>query len=73
MAVQGGLLTATLAQREEEHLRENSAKTNNFFPILSFLIAKLVAYTLLGFALGFLGSVFPQNFSSRIENRGKGY
>lgn len=66
MAVQGGLLTATLAQREEEHLRENSAKTNNFFPILSFLIAKLVAYTLLGFALGFLGSVFQLSVQTQV-------
>src|SRR3989344_282959 len=58
MAVQGGLLTATLAQREQEH--------HSLFPILSFLIAKIISYTLLGFALGFLGSIFHLSLSTQI-------
>lgn len=66
MAVQGGLLTATLAQREEDHLRENSVRQNNLFPILSFLIAKIFAYTLFGFALGFLGSVFQLSIKTQV-------
>lgn len=57
MAVQGGLLAATIAQREEERLK-NIAKKGAAFPIIAFLIAKLGAYTLLGFLLGWLGSAF---------------
>ena len=56
IAVQGGLLTATLAQREQEKLEEK-AKRGNLLPILSFIIAKLLAYTLLGFLIGWLGSL----------------
>lgn len=47
MAVQGGLLASSLAQRE----REQKALL-----VGTFLLSKLVAYTLLGFALGSLGS-----------------
>lgn len=57
MAVQGGLLAATIAQSEEERLKEN-AKKGAFLPILAFLSAKLAAYTVLGFFLGLLGSTF---------------
>lgn len=57
MAVQGGLLAATIAQREEERLKEK-AKKGSAIPILAFIVAKLVAYTLLGFILGFIGSAF---------------
>ncbi len=57
MAVQGGLLAATIAQREEERLKEKTKK-GSAIPILSFIIAKLLAYTSLGFLLGFLGSAF---------------
>ncbi len=64
MAVQGGLLAATIAQREEERLKEN-LKKGAVFPILSFLIAKLAAYTLFGFLLGFLGSAFQLSLTAR--------
>ena len=57
MAVQGGLLAATLAQREEEKMKEK-VKGGNALPILAFLLAKLTAYTILGFLLGLLGSFF---------------
>lgn len=57
LAVQGGLLAATLAQREQERL-EDKAKGGNALPIFSFLITKLIAYTLLGALLGYLGSFF---------------
>ena len=66
MAVQGGLLTATLAQREEERLHDKSLRQNNFFPILAFLIAKLFAYTLLGFFLGYLGSFFHLSITTQV-------
>jgi len=58
LAVQGGLLTATLAQREEEKLEDQTKKSGNAVPILSFLTAKLIAYTILGFLLGWFGSLF---------------
>ena len=64
MAVQGGLLAATLAQREEEKLEEN-AKGGNALPILAFLVAKLTAYTVLGALLGTLGSFFSLSIEFR--------
>lgn len=51
-AVQGGLLTSALATEEETNISRNlRAKA-----LVIFLIAKLIAYTLLGLLLGFLGS-----------------
>ncbi len=64
MAVQGGLLAATIAEREEEKLKEG-VKKGNTIPILSFLIAKLTAYTILGFLLGYLGSAFQLSLTAR--------
>jgi len=64
MAVQGGLLAATIAQREEEKLKEK-VRGGNALPIISFLIAKLIAYTLLGLLLGGLGSLFQLSLFSR--------
>src|SRR5579872_225001 len=65
MAVQGGLLAATLAQSEEERL-EKKAKGGNVFPILAFLGSKLVAYTLLGMLLGWLGSFFQLSLQLKV-------
>ncbi|QQG41741.1 MAG: sulfite exporter TauE/SafE family protein [Candidatus Woesebacteria bacterium] len=57
-AVQGGLLTSALAQ---EGIGNQPGKQNIKYlkekSILMFLAAKLIAYTLLGFLLGALGSV----------------
>ena len=64
MAVQGGLLAATLAQQEEEKLEEK-VKGGNALPILAFLIAKLIAYTILGGLLGLLGSFFNLSIQLR--------
>ncbi len=57
LAVQGGLLTATLAQRQEQKLSDGVKKSEAIVPILSFLGAKLIAYTVFGFFLGWLGSM----------------
>lgn len=65
MAVQGGLLAATIAQRKEEEF-ENAAQRGNALPILSFLGAKLVAYTLLGALLGLFGSFFQLSLTAQI-------
>ena len=62
LAVQSGLLASTLAyQVEQDMLAHSSGATQRFKPhiaqpIFLFLIAKLVAYTILGFLLGALGS-----------------
>ncbi len=79
MAVQGGLLAATLAQQEEERLQEKAIRFASFgraqdkssgqdggnaLPILAFLTTKLVAYTILGFLLGWLGSFFKLSITT---------
>lgn len=69
LAVQGGLLASSLAHQIEQDYLEGAAhkrkhgqkplsvhRTNPALPISLFLIAKLVAYTLLGALLGLLGS-----------------
>lgn len=66
LAVQGGLLAATITQREEEELREKTKGTGNALPIFSFLISKLIAYTILGFLLGWFGSFFKLSITAQI-------
>lgn len=64
LAVQGGLLTSTLAHQIELDLQAHTAVSTQKFkphiaqPIFLFLVAKLTVYTILGFLLGALGSVF---------------
>lgn len=65
MAVQGGLLAATIAQRHEQDLT-NKVESGVIYPILTFLLAKLVAYTALGFLLGWLGSTLQFSFTVQI-------
>ncbi len=65
LAVQGGLLASSLAHQIEADLQVQTGKAGvqaKFRPqlaqpILLFLVAKLIAYTLLGLLLGALGSV----------------
>lgn len=75
LAVQGGLLTAMLAQREsalatvarkEATLKERLINNGHILPILSFLVAKLFAYTVLGFFLGWLGSLIQPSLQVRV-------
>ncbi len=65
LAVQGGLLASSLAHQIEQDYVDHAAKnkkvktaprSNSALPIALFLLAKLVAYTLLGALLGWLGS-----------------
>ncbi len=69
MAVQGGLVTSSLANQIEIEMQSVPARRHGHDqprkkprqlarPIVLFLAAKLVAYTLLGLLLGGLGSVF---------------
>ena len=68
LAVQGGLLASSLAHQIEQDYLEQSTqpgkrgkkvqvkkRSSTALPILLFLIAKLVAYTLLGVLLGWIG------------------
>lgn len=66
LAVQGGLLATSIAQREEEKLKNKTKKSGNALPILSFLVAKLGAYTILGFLLGWFGSLFQLSLTANI-------
>ena len=66
LAVQGGLLAATIAQREEAKLTAKTKQMGNAVPILAFLASKLVAYTVLGFLLGLFGSLFQLSLAAQI-------
>src|SRR3989344_7739554 len=55
LAVQGGLLASTIASREGDDLKTGEKKKHAFFPTAAFLVAKLIAYTILGFVLGAFG------------------
>ncbi len=66
LAAQGGLLATTIAQREEEQLKEKTKQSGNAIPIVAFLAAKLIAYTILGFLLGLFGSVFQLSLKAQI-------
>lgn len=76
LAVQGGLLASSLAHQIEQDYVENAAqhkrskqkttvRTNSALPISLFLLAKLVAYTLLGALLGWLGSFLTLSPTTR--------
>jgi sulfite exporter TauE/SafE len=77
LAIQGGLLASSLAhQIEQDYVGQVSkAKkyapaaprphTNTALPILLFLVSKLVAYTLLGALLGWLGSFLSLSPATR--------
>lgn len=65
MAVQGGLLAATVAASEKGERGEKGNRGGRVGAILSFLIAKLVVYTLLGALLGWVGSLFQ--FSPAVQ------
>jgi sulfite exporter TauE/SafE len=73
LAVQGGLLASSMAHQIEQAYLEQSVpqktggkkhqlapvkSTSTALPIFLFLVAKLIAYTLLGALLGWLGSLF---------------
>jgi sulfite exporter TauE/SafE len=61
LAVQGGLLASSLAHQVEQDLQKRdkhgSHQRQIARPILFFLLAKILAYTLIGFLFGALGSI----------------
>ncbi len=66
LAVQGGLLASTIASQEEQKLKDKGKKSGSAVPILAFLTTKLVAYTILGFLLGWFGSLFQLSLTTQI-------
>lgn len=57
VAVQGGLLASVILDEEKEYLEDKKKKqAPKARPVLLFVVAKLVAYTVLGFFLGYFGS-----------------
>ena len=74
LAVQGGLLASSLAHQIEQdyvdgsvHHKKGStaSRSSSAFPIFLFLISKLIAYTLLGALLGWLGSYLTLSSMTR--------
>ena len=57
LAVQGGLLASVIAARESEEIKSGINKKDAIFPTAAFLLAKLIAYLLLGLILGAFGGV----------------
>lgn len=77
LAVQGGLLVSSLSNQIENSVQAISPRTRRSkatsrvgkpglgLPILVFLFAKLVAYTILGFLLGLIGQAFQLSLTAR--------
>lgn len=66
LAVQGGLLASSIATRTQEELQKKAETAGHSLPILTFLTTKLIAYTILGFLLGLLGSVLDLSVGTRV-------
>ncbi len=64
LAVQGGLLASVISARENE-THENSKK-HALYVTAVFLLAKLIAYTVLGFILGSFGGAINLNSNVQI-------
>jgi uncharacterized protein len=60
-AVQGGLLTTALTTEDISKVKYQKEKS-----IFAFLLAKIIAYTLLGFLLGYLGATLT--ISSKVQS-----
>lgn len=67
LAVQGGLLASSLASQIENDLSVGSSTGNPKIaqPIFWFLLSKLLTYTILGFLLGWVGSILSLSITSR--------
>jgi sulfite exporter TauE/SafE len=59
LAVQGGLLAAVIAQREQRAQGRPAGTREHMAPVGLFLIGKVAAYTVLGAILGAFGARIP--------------
>lgn len=76
LAVQGGLMATILADEESGFIKVKADKNDNLLkrltklghilPVLSFLISKLIAYTILGFLLGLAGEALQLSLQVRV-------
>ena len=66
LAVQGGLLASVIAAREEETVKKSGNAKHTVYATIAFLIAKLAAYTILGFVLGAFGGVI--NINDKVQS-----
>jgi sulfite exporter TauE/SafE len=66
LAVQGGLLASSLASQVEQNVRQGvKSKSNLSHSLMLFLFAKLVTHTILGFLLGWVGTILQLTPLSR--------
>lgn len=73
LAMQGGLLAGMIANQKETELDHPGADTKpksfdklDWMPVALFLVVKLIAYTILGFLLGLVGSFFSLSLGARL-------
>lgn len=66
LAMQGGLLTSVIANQKESEHESGKFSKNDWQPVVLFLGTKLIAYTILGFLLGLLGSVLTLSLEVRL-------
>lgn len=73
LAVQGGFLASIIANQKGTEIQHPDADTvpksfdkKNWLPVFMFLIAKLIAHTILGFLLGILGSTLTLSDQLRL-------
>ena len=65
LAVQGGLLASVIAAKEEKEIEQHKNIRNSLWPVGAFVLAKLIAYTALGFLLGAFGGAL--NISTEAQ------
>lgn len=58
LAVQGGLLASAVSQRNQLHFEEHNLQKGRAGAVALFLGTKILSHVLLGFLLGFVGSMF---------------
>lgn len=66
LAVQGGLLASVIAVKEEDEVEKGVNTKSTVLPTVAFLLAKLAAYTLLGFLLGGFGGAIGISQTAQI-------
>ena len=65
LAVQGGLLATSIAQTEDLAGKHKAHLSEHILPVASFLIMRLIAYTLFGALLGYIGSFAQLSIGTR--------